>query len=116
MSGPEINRLEVDMAMLQSMATSFRARMDFSFNADDMADLLDRIRAALPDVQAIVADAAKAEREACLEIINGYGQDDILQPASAWNDDDDGEVRAWNNGGLDHLLAVTAAIRKRREG
>lgn len=38
---------DVDMAMLQSMATSFRARMGFSFNPDDMADLLTRVSAAL---------------------------------------------------------------------
>ena len=38
---------DVDVAMLQSMATSFRARMGFSFNPDDMADLLTRVSAAL---------------------------------------------------------------------
>lgn len=32
----------VDAAMLQSMATSLRADMPFSFNRYDMADLLDR--------------------------------------------------------------------------
>lgn len=45
---------DVDMAMLQSMAISFRARMGFSFNPDDMADLLTRVSAAL----------ARLEREA----------------------------------------------------
>lgn len=38
---------DIDRAMLQSMAISFRARMDFSFNPDDMADLLTRVSAAL---------------------------------------------------------------------
>jgi hypothetical protein len=82
------------------------------------------IRAATVGSKPMLSDLARAlvawrdeavakEREACLEIINEYGQDDILQPASAWNDD---EVRAWNNGGLDHLIAVADAIRKRGEG
>ena len=38
---------DIDRAMLQSMAISFRARMDFSFNPDDIADLLTRVSAAL---------------------------------------------------------------------
>ena len=42
---------DVDVAMLQSMATSFRARMGFSFNPDDMADLLTRVSAALARLQ-----------------------------------------------------------------
>ena len=67
------------------------------------------VLAALPEVQAMIA----AEREACLAIISEYAENDILKPASGWPDE---EVRAWNNGGLDHLLAVAAAIRKRGEG
>jgi hypothetical protein len=35
---------EQDKAMLESMSASLRARLDFSFNPDDMADLLDRLR------------------------------------------------------------------------
>ena len=35
---------ETDAAMLESMASSFRGNLDFSFNGKDMADLLDRIR------------------------------------------------------------------------
>lgn len=33
---------ETEKAMLQSMATSLRSGLSFSFNPDDMADLLDR--------------------------------------------------------------------------
>ena len=58
-------------------------------------------------------EAVKAEREACLAIISEYAENEILKPASGWPDE---EVRAWNNGGLDHLLAAAAAIRKRGEG
>ena len=39
----QIAKRDVDVQMLRSMATALRAGLAFSFNADDMADLLDRV-------------------------------------------------------------------------
>lgn len=39
------NQAQIDAAMLKSMAASFRGNLPFSFSSDDMADLLDRLRA-----------------------------------------------------------------------
>ena len=36
-------KASVDVAMLQSMATALRFNMPFSFNSEDMADLLERM-------------------------------------------------------------------------
>lgn len=42
------NSAEIDRAMLESMATSLRTGMEFSFNRHDMADTLERIAASMP--------------------------------------------------------------------
>lgn len=58
----------IDRAMLQSMATSFRARMDFSFNPNDMANLLERCAAcAHTDTQEV--ERLRAESEGAMMII-----------------------------------------------
>lgn len=39
----QAQRDRIDAAMLRSMSASFRARLGFSFNPDDMADLMGRM-------------------------------------------------------------------------
>ena len=51
---------EIDRAMLQSMAASFRGALDFSFNRHDMAELMDRCASRTRVAQAAVAKAVEA--------------------------------------------------------
>ena len=51
---------EIDRAMLQSMASSFRGAMEFSFNRHDMAELMDRCATRTDLSQASVAAALDA--------------------------------------------------------
>lgn len=39
----ELARKDIDSLMLQSMATAIRCDLGFSFNREDMADLLERM-------------------------------------------------------------------------
>ena len=60
-------QLEIDRHMLMSMATSFRAEMDFSFSGKDMADLLDRC------ADKMTATPTSAEPVAVRHSFDGYG-------------------------------------------
>lgn len=51
---------EIDRAMLQSMAASFRGALEFSFNRHDMAKLMDRCATRTDLSQAAVAAALEA--------------------------------------------------------
>lgn len=64
-----------DAAMLKSMAASFRARMDFSFNPDDMADLMDRCAEVVkPGPRALPpAQVAAPAGEPVAFMLEGYG-------------------------------------------
>lgn len=64
------------------------------------------VLAALPDVQAIVAAAVKAEREACAKEAEDHGEPGMYQSASD----------AFRAGYADAGQHIAAAIRKRGEG
>jgi len=64
---------DIDRAMLQSMAASFRGALEFSFNRHDMAELMDRcaIRADLtPPAADYVAGLRAASARCKLEVEN----------------------------------------------
>ena len=70
------------------------------------------VLAALPDVQAIVADAVKAEREAIITHIGG--RVDHVEDAAKWGGSK--QYLQSLKGGVTELNHLAAAIRKRGEG
>lgn len=68
---------EIDRYMLQSMATSLRAGMGFSFNGADMADLLRRILSALaPGARMVTAEQLREWADAFADYIEWHTDGD----------------------------------------
>ena len=57
---------EIDRAMLQSMAASFRGALEFSFNRHDMAELMDRCASRTDIAPTLHSPEYMAERQAAL--------------------------------------------------
>ncbi|ARC35497.1 hypothetical protein A6J80_03080 [Paracoccus yeei] len=59
------------------------------------------------EARSMLADAERDMRQRAADVCAGYANDEKLKPAKGWSDD---EVKHWETGGVDHLLAAMDAI------